>query len=112
MKAKLLGDYATFPWKEEFAAGHLLEGGGMEDVIDALHGIFEGALVADVTDVELDLVRHFRHTGLEIVAHVVLFLLVAGEDADFADVGAEETVEYGVAETTCASGDEEDFVFE
>ena len=84
----------------------------MENVIDALHGVFEGALVADVTYVEFNLVRHFGHAGLEVVAHVVLLFLVAGEDADFADVGAQEPVQDGVAETAGASGDEEDFVFE
>ena len=98
--------------REEFAARDLLEGGGVEDVVDALHGVFEGALIADVTNIELDLVRHFRHAGLEVVAHVVLLLFIAGEDADFADVGTEETVQDGVAETAGASGDEEDFVFE
>ena len=70
------------------------------------------AAVADVTDIELDFVGYFGHAGLEVMAHVVLLFLVAGEDADFTDVGTEETVQDGVAETAGASGDEEDFVFE
>ena len=39
--------------------------------------------------------------------HIVLFLLIAGEDANLADVRAEETVQDGVAEAAGAAGDEE-----
>jgi hypothetical protein len=45
-------------------------------------------------------------------AHVILLFFVAGEDADFADVGVEEAVEDGVAEGAGAAGDEEGFVGE
>ena len=62
---------------EELAAGHLLEGGGMEDVVHALHGVAEGAAVAHIANVELDLAGHLGHTGLEVVTHIVLLLLVA-----------------------------------
>ena len=50
--------------------------------------------------------------GLQVVTHVVLFLLVARQDADLLDVAGQETTQHGVAEATSASGDEEDFVFE
>ena len=97
---------------EELAAGHLLEGGGMEHVIDALHGILEGALVAHVANIELDLAGHVGPLSLILVAHIVLLLLVAGEDANLADVGAQEAVQHGIPEAPCASGNEEDLVFE
>ena len=84
----------------------------MEHVVYALHSILQRALVADVTYIKLDLVGHFGHTGLEIVTHVVLLLLVAGEDADLTDVGAQKAVQNRIAKTTGASGDEEGFVFE
>ena len=77
---------------EELAGGHLLEGGGMEDVVNALHGVTEGGLVAHIANVELNLIGHFGHTGLEVVTHVVLLLLVAGEDADFANIGLKKPV--------------------
>jgi len=57
-----------------------------------VHGVTEGGLVAHIANVELNLVGHFGHTGLEVVTHVVLLLLVAGEDADFANVGLQEAV--------------------
>ena len=97
---------------EELARGHLLEGGCVEDVVHALHGVLERALVAHVADVELDLTSYFRHACLEVMTHIVLLFLVAGEDTDLADVGFEEAVENCVTETAGASGDEEDFVFE
>ena len=84
----------------------------MEDVVHTLHGIVKGAFVADIADVELYLACHLRHTCLEVVTHIILFLLIAGEDADLANVGLEETVENCVAKTACASCNEEDFVFE
>ena len=97
--------------REELTAGHLLQGCCMEDIIDSLHGIVQGAPVAYVTDIELNFACDLGHTRLEVVTHIVLLLLVAGEDTDLADVGLEETVEYCVAEAAGASGDEEDFVF-
>ena len=81
----------------------------MEHIVHALHGVFQRALVAHVANVKFDLVGHFGHTRLKIMTHVVLFLLVATEDADFADVGSEKAVQHGVAETTCSSGDKEGF---
>ena len=77
---------------EELAAGHLLEGGGMEDVVHALHGVAEGAAVAHVANVELDLAGHLGHTGLEVVTHIVLLLLVSREDADLTNVRLQKTV--------------------
>ena len=71
---------------EELATGHLLQGSCMEHIVHAFHGVLQRASIANVTDVELDLACHFGHTGLEIMAHVVLLLLVAGEDADLADI--------------------------
>ena len=83
----------------------------MEHVVNTLHRILQRALITHVADVEFYLAGHLRHTGLEIVAHIVLFLLIAGEDADFADVGAKETVQNRVAEGTGTAGNKKDFVF-
>ncbi len=97
---------------EELAAGHLLEGGGMEHVIDALHGILEGALAAHVANVELDLAGHVGPLSLILVAHIVLLLLVTREDADFTNICSKETVQNRIPETSSASGNQEDLVFE
>ena len=95
---------------EELAAGHLLQGSGMEHVVNAFHGVFQRALVADIADVELDLVGYLGHTGLEVVAHVVLLLLVAREDTDLTNVGLQKAVKYCVSKRSCSSSNEEDFV--
>jgi hypothetical protein len=39
------------------------------------------------------------------MTHVILLLFIAGENADFSDIGTEETVEYSVTEGTGAAGD-------
>ena len=84
----------------------------MEHVIDALHGILEGALVAHVANIELDLAGHVGPLSLILVTHIVLLLFVAGEDANLADVGAQEAVQHGIPEALCASGYQEDLDFE
>ena len=79
----------------------------MENVVYPVHRVLHASEVAHVADVELDLVGRIRALGLELVAHVVLFLLVAAENADFADIRLEEAVEHGIAETARAAGNQE-----
>ncbi len=83
--------------REELAARDLLERGCVEDVVHAAHRGPEGGPVADVADLELYLVRDIRVSGLILVAHIVLLLFVAGEDANLLDVGLEESPKDGIA---------------
>lgn len=64
----------------------------MEDIVDAMHGEVDAPAVADVADVEFDFVV------VELLAHVVLLLLVAGEDADLGDVRIDKSPEDGMTE--------------
>ena len=89
---------------EELAGRHLLERSSVEDVVHPRHGIADGLRVAHVTDVKLDLFGMLRVFRLKLVAHVVLLLLIAGENADLAKVGVEEMLEDGGAEGTGAAG--------
>lgn len=63
----------------------------MEDVVDSGHGVAAGLEVAYITNKNLIFVYYLRYLGQRLVAHVVLHLLVAGEDADFGDVGFQKT---------------------
>ena len=90
---------------EELAGGNLLEGGGMEDVVNAVHGVAHRLGVADVADEEADLGGELGRLLLQAVTHVVLLLLVAREDADLGQVGVHEVLEHGVAERAGASRD-------
>ena len=90
---------------EELAGGHLLERRRMEDVVHAGHGIANRLRVAHVADVELDLLGVLRMPGLQLMAHVILLLLVAGEDADLLEVGIQEVLEDGGTEGTGSAGD-------
>ena len=57
-----------------FARRHVLEGGGMEDEIDAGHGLLEAGLLAHVADEIFEL--------RERLLHLPLLLFVAAEDAN------------------------------
>ena len=89
---------------EELAGGDLLERGGVEDVVDAAHGVPHGALVAHVAYVEAHLAGVPGAGRLQAVAHVVLLLLVAGEDADLAYVRVQEVLEHRAPEGAGAAG--------
>ncbi|MNH27941.1 hypothetical protein D3C79_880700 [compost metagenome] len=78
----------------------------MEDVVDPSRSIQHALVVPDIADVELQL-------GAAVaLAHVVLLLLIAAENADFGNVALEKTLEYSVAERPGAAGDEEFLTFE
>ena len=47
-----------------------------------------------------------------VAVRIFLLLLVLAEDANFFDVAIQEMTGNCVSETTCASSNEEDFVFE
>ena len=91
---------------EELTGRHLFERRGVEDVVHARHGIANRLRIAHVADVELDLLGVLRMPGLQLVAHVILLLLIAGEDADLADVGGQEMLEHCMPEAARAAGDE------
>ena len=97
---------------EELAGGHLLERGRVEDVVHAVHGVAHRLGVADVTDEEAHLGGELGGPLLQAVAHVVLLLLVAGEDADLGQVGVHEVLEHRVAERAGAARDHEGLVIE
>ena len=71
---------------EELAGRNLLQSGSVEDVVNTGHSIPDGLRIADVTDVELDLLGIFRVFGLKLMAHIVLLLLVTGENANFLQI--------------------------
>lgn len=75
----------------------------MEDVVDPTAGIQDALVVADITDVEFQF-------GIGILfSHVILFFLVAAENADFGDVGLQEAAEDGVAERASSAAYEKVF---
>ena len=95
--------------REEFTARDLLQCCGMEDVIHARHGIAARLQVAYVSDKKLNLVSHVRIFYLIFMAHIILLLLIAGEDADFSDIRTEEAIQHCVTEGTCSSSNHESF---
>ena len=90
--------------REELTARNLLQCCGMENVIHARHGIAARLQVAYIADKKLDLVCHVRVFHLVFVAHIVLLLLIAREDADFSDICTEKAVQHCITEGTCSTG--------
>lgn len=84
----------------------------MEYVVDTVHGVAHGPDIAHIADVELDLFGDFGHLGLKLVAHIVLLLLIAREDADLPDVRLEKAIQDGITERAGPTGDQKCFVSE
>jgi hypothetical protein len=72
----------------------------VKDIIRTLHGRDQTTGIADIAEVEL----YWRCA--ERIPHVVLLLLVAAEDADFADACAQVSPKYGITERTGAACDD------
>ena len=98
--------------REELAGRDLLQRSSVENEVDAGHDIAERPRVAHIADVELDLFGIGRVLGLQLVAHIVLLFLIAGENADLADISRQKMLEHGVAKAAGAAGDQQGFIFE
>ena len=60
--------------------------------------------------VEFDLFGSFGILGLIFVAHIVLLLLIPGEDADFFNIRLQKPIQHRIAKGTGATGDQERFI--
>ena len=78
--------------REELATGDLLQRCRVKYVIDPGHRASATLQTPHIANVELNLVRVIWVFGLVLMPHVVLLLFIAGEDADLADVRAQETL--------------------
>ena len=96
---------------EELAGGHLLQGSSMEDVVHTVHSTTHRLQVAHIADVKLDLICYLGHLCLILMTHIILLFLIAGEDADLANVGGEETVQNRIAERTGTTGNHKGLFF-
>ena len=90
---------------EEFAGRNLLQGSSVEDVVNTGHCVTDGLRVADITDVEFDLLGGVRMLGLKLMTHIVLLLFVPGEDADFLQIGIQEVLQNGRTKRTSTTSD-------
>ena len=86
--------------REELAGRNLLQSSRMENVVNTRHGVLDRLRIADIADVELDLLGGLRVLGLKLVSHIILLLLVAGEDANLLEVRVKEVFQNGRTERT------------
>ena len=90
---------------EELAGRDLLQSSSVEDVVNAGHCVTDRLGIADITDVELDLLGSVRMLGLKLMAHIVLLLLVTRENADFLQVRIQEVLQNGRTKRTGTTSD-------
>ena len=88
---------------EKFAAWYLFECCCMENVVNTRHSIADAAVVTHVAYIKFHLACCFRMRCLQAVTHVVLFLFIAGEDADFTNIGLQKMLQHRVAKGTGAT---------
>lgn len=77
----------------------------MEDVVNTGHCVTDGLGVADITDVELDLLSSVRVLGLKLMTHIVLLLFVTGEDTNLLQVRIQEVLQNGRTKRTSTTSD-------
>ena len=77
----------------------------MEDVVHAWHCIHNGLWISHIADVEFYFFNALRMFCLKLMAHVVLLLLVTGENTNFFEVGIKEMLKDSGAEGTCSACD-------
>jgi hypothetical protein len=90
----------------ELARWNLLQGSGMETEIDAAHGGFDASRIAYIAQIEPQL------RIIIALAHIVLLLLVATEDANLAQVRSQEAFEDSIAKGTRPARDQKNSIAE
>ena len=86
--------------REELATRHLLQGRRREDVVHALHDAINRLPVTHIADVELDVRR------LQLVPHIVLLLLITGENTDLLEL-VDEPIQNSMPEAPCSTGNQQ-----
>ena len=90
---------------EELAGRDLLQSSSVEDVVNTGHSVTDGLRVADIADVELDLLSGVGMLRLKLMAHIVLLLLVTGEDTNLLQVRIQEVLQNGRTKRTSTTSD-------
>lgn len=75
----------------------------MEDIVHAMHGIAHGLNVTYIANVEFHLSEMVRISSLKLVTHIILLLLIAGENTNLPHIGGQEMLEDGIAEGSRSS---------
>ena len=90
----------------KFAGRDLFQSSGMEDIIHTLESILDRFVVSDIADIEFQLLGIFRILLLIFMTHVILFLLITGQDPDLPDIAAQEAFRYSIAKRSGSSGNQ------
>ena len=81
----------------------------MEDIIRARHGTTAALQRTHITYIELNLVRHIGVFGLVLMTHIVLLLLIAGEDTYLRNVSTQKAIQHRISKRTGTTGNHQRF---
>ena len=84
----------------------------MKYVIHTLNRVPHGSHIADIADIELHLARQLRMLRLQVVTHIILLLLIPGENTDLCQIGIQEMLQYRGAEGAGSTRNHKCLVFE
>ena len=76
----------------------------MKNIIDALHGLLDAAVLTNIADIELQLVVVVRDP------HFLLLFFVAAENAYLPHIGGQKTLEHSVPERPGSTGNHQHLV--
>ncbi|MCY1175079.1 hypothetical protein D9M73_153010 [compost metagenome] len=90
----------------KLAGRHLLQGGGVEDVIHPHHRLIQAVAITHVTDVELHLVIRQGN------AHIFLLLLVTAEYTNLFYISIQKTLQHRMAKRARTARDHQNLIIE
>ena len=84
----------------------MLQRRSMEYIINSAQRVMDAVVIPYVADVELQLI------AIQSDAHVLLFLLIAAEDANFRNIGMQEALKNCITERARTTSNQQCFVLE
>lgn len=57
-----------------------------------MHRVFDALQIADVPNIEPDLLKLIGISGLILVPHIILLFLISGKNANLSDIRIQKTV--------------------
>ena len=82
----------------------------MKYVINSVHSIAHRLRIAYIADKEAHFRSQLRRALLQTMAHIILLLLIARENANLRQLGVHKVLQHGIAEATRAARYHESFV--
>ena len=94
---------------EKLTGRNLLQGRCMENIVHTGHSVPDGLSIPYISYVKFHFLRIFRILGLKFMTHVILFLLITGENTDLLEIRIEKVFQNCGTKRTCSTGNHKCF---